>query len=294
MSTDELLTAYNTGPRIHDYFGKRIVRISKSLVMKGGPEVTEREAHNMRYALEKLSLPLPKVHCVFTVADKTKTKVKIPVVKSKEQKGGTLGSFIVMDYIHGKTVEQYWDTADLPLCRSVAKQVADIVNKMQSTPVGDTLPLGPISDAERSRGKWTGPWFTDYGAGPFASLEELEAWLNHKIDVCIRVQELPADWPRFELKEADLVLTHQDIAPRNLIVDVDSDGGGGGNPKVWLVDWQCAGVFPRGFEQAVLREQAGGIDEFVDMVEGGLVDKREDMVRQFRGIQFAMSTGWPM
>ncbi|KAM7198707.1 hypothetical protein V8F20_006022 [Naviculisporaceae sp. PSN 640] len=312
VSVDELLTSYNIGRRIHDYFGKRMVRISRAVVIKSGPEVTEHEAYNMKYASENPLLPVPKVHRVFTVsktAAETKIKSKFVIGKSKEsRRNSTTGSFIIMDYIHGKTVEQIWDTADLPTRESITKQVADMINKMQSTPLGGVLPPGPISvtntntdtdtptrSASQDQGqrKWTGPWFTDYGAGPFATLKDLEAWLNHKIDVCIKVEELPPDWPRFNLKESDVVLTHQDIAPRNLIVKSVGDENEGGNLKlkVWLVDWQCAGVLPRGFEQAVLREQAQGNDEFVDMVEERLENKREDMVSQFRGIAYALSTG---
>ncbi|KAK3316824.1 hypothetical protein B0H66DRAFT_306148 [Apodospora peruviana] len=130
-----------------------------------------------------------------------------------------------------------------------------MINKMQSTTLGGAFPPGPIhathnktmtSIPEQNQEKWQGPWFTDYGAGPFPTLEDLEAWLNHKIDVCIKVRQLRAGFPRFELSTSDLVLTHQNIAPRNLVVDPVG--------KLWLIDWGCAGIYRRGFEQAVLRE----------------------------------------
>lgn len=239
-----------------------MVRISKSLVIKGGIGVAKSESENMTFALERLHLPVPKVHRSF--------KAGIPNAEYKECQ------FIVMDYIAGPTVETCWHLLDKESRESVATQVAKMMENMQSNCIAN-LPIGPIG--HNTDEPFRGPWFTDYGAGPFTTLGKLETWCNSKIDVCIMFKQLPASAPRFQFKDA--VFTHQDMVPRNMILDKDN--------KVTLIGWGYAGVYPRGFEQAVLREQSWD-DEFVDMVLAKLPDKQEQLTKQYRDIAYALPT----
>ncbi|KAL7627038.1 hypothetical protein AAE478_003814 [Parahypoxylon ruwenzoriense] len=267
VSDEELFRIYSTAPRLHKYGAVIIARVSKSMVIKGGSGVAESESQNMIFACESLHLPVPKVHRTFTatIPDASRTKA-------------VTGHFIVMDYIAGPTVEACWPSLDAGSRESVARQVADTIEKMQSRDLNDTLPVGPIGRGRDQ--KFEGPWFTDYGAGPFPSLEDLEAWFNHKIDVCARLHQLPAGTPRFRFR--DVVFTHQDIAPRNMILDEDE--------KVWLIDWGCAGVYPQGFDQAVLRLQSAN-DEFSDMVLARLSNQQKELTEQYRAIGYGLSTG---
>ncbi|KAH7265561.1 uncharacterized protein BKA55DRAFT_672390 [Fusarium redolens] len=190
VSAEELLSGFLTAPQLHHYGAVTVSRISKHLVIKGGPGVAKSEAENMKFAFEALQLPVPR-------------------------------------------------------------------------------------DA-----KFQGPWFTDYGAGPFDTLGELEDWCNHKIDVCVMVKQLPPGTPRFEFK--DIVLTHQDLAPRNLVLDKDM--------KLWVLDWGCAGVYPKGFEQAALQVQAWN-KEYAEMVLGKLSDHQSIVIEQLADIAYGLSTG---
>jgi thiamine kinase-like enzyme len=52
--------------------------------------------------------------------------------------------------------------------------------------------------------------------------------------------------PRFDFKS--LVFTHQDITPRNLMLDKAG--------QLWLIDWADAGADPPGFERAALEQQS--------------------------------------
>ncbi|KAF4417459.1 kinase-like (PK-like) [Fusarium acutatum] len=139
----ELLLAFFTAPRLHDFGSVTVSRVSKDLVIKGGP--------------------VPKVHRAFAVdVPHNGNMFGTPLVDLQ---------LVLMDYIKGSTVEKVWRSFDLARKKTVAQQVADVINKMQST-VLNHLPLGPIGKAQDETSQ--GPWFTDYGAGPFDTLKDLE------------------------------------------------------------------------------------------------------------------------
>jgi hypothetical protein len=144
----------------------------------------------MVFAAESLHLPVPRVHRTF--------RADIPGFGDRQL---MKGHFIVMDYVPGPTVDECWVSLDLSQRQSVASQVATIIETMQSTTL--KLPPGPVGGTRGQ--KFEGPWFTDYGAGPFATLQDLEDWCNHKIDVCIRFKQLQQSAPRFRFQR--LVLT---------------------------------------------------------------------------------------
>jgi thiamine kinase-like enzyme len=74
---------------------------------------------------------------------------------------------------------------------------------------------------------------------------EMEAWFNHKLDICKSVRQAPKDIPQFHFTK--FVLTHHDISPRNLILDQHG--------HVWLIDWAYSGAYPPVFESAALSIQ---------------------------------------
>jgi hypothetical protein len=179
-----------------------------------------------------------------------------------------------MDYISGQTLKECWESLNVHQRQSAADQVATMVNIMQSKPLG--LPPGPIGATEDLC--FEGPWFTEDGAGPFSTLKDLEDWCNHKVDISILFEDIPPDSPRFKFEQ--LVFTHQDIAPRNNIVDAQG--------KVWI-DWGLAGVYPRGFEQAILHREANHNNGFAQTVLTKLSDRQEHLARQHESVAFRLS-----
>ncbi|TVY46255.1 hypothetical protein LOCC1_G004346 [Lachnellula occidentalis] len=250
VSDQELTDMLSTAPKLHQYGAVTIVRLSKYLALKGGRRVSPSEARNMIFAADSLHLPVPKVHRSFT-AD-------IPAIGGM---GKVKGFFISVATV-----------SDMSQRESVTSQVVTIINNMQSTTL--ELPSGPVGATADE--KFEGPWFTEDGAGPYATMQDLENWYNHKIDICIQYQQLPPDATRFKFDR--LVLTHQDIASRNLILDAQSN--------VWMIDWGIAGVYPPGFEQAVL---AGTYEELTDIVLARLEDRGGDITKQYRSIGYGLS-----
>ncbi|KAF4334228.1 kinase-like domain protein [Fusarium beomiforme] len=151
---------------------------------------------------------------------------------------------------------------------NVPLQAADLIESMRSTALNYLLPE-PIRRWQDE--KFQGQWFTDLGSGPFDTLAELEDWCTHKIDVCAMVKQLPDGASRFEFK--DEVLTRQDLALRNLILDTDM--------KIWVFDLGCAGVYTNDFEQAALWRQAES-EEFSEMV----------LKEAFRPTSYHNQTAW--
>ncbi|CAG8903075.1 unnamed protein product [Penicillium egyptiacum] len=227
--TDEALAALLTSaPIIHQLGGTTVVRLSEKLIMKGGGSVLASEAKMLSLIASRASIRVPRVHRSFQVKDDT-------------QYFGTSG-YIVMDFIQGQHLDECWDGLSLSTQGKIASQIAEMIKEMQSIVL---LQPGPIGG-----GPCRGRFFTDYSAGPFMDTAEMEAWFNHKLDICKSVHQAPKDTPPFHFTK--FVLTHHDISPRNLILDQ--------HERVWLIDWAYSGAYPPVFESAALSTQPFFID----------------------------------
>ncbi|KFY64053.1 hypothetical protein V496_03486, partial [Pseudogymnoascus sp. VKM F-4515 (FW-2607)] len=216
-----LLALFETAPVIHRFGGTQVVRLSRTLVVKGGSSVFPAEAAAMALAKRETGIPLPAVH---------------RVVPGKPDDGfDGERCYIVMNYVEGEGLDVCWARLDAEARADVALQIANMIEELSTVTL--TIP-GPIGGARRCHG----PWFSDYGAENFDTLAQMEGWFNHKLDICQGFSEASRTTPRFAFEK--LVLTHQDIAPRNIILDA---GG-----KAWLIDWAFAGAYPEGFERVAL------------------------------------------
>lgn len=143
-----------------------------------------------------------------------------------------------MDYVEGECLADCWSRLDSHTRRNVVLQVASIIQEMQSVQVDRPGPIGG--------GTALGKWFTEFGAGPFENREQLEGWFNHKLKISQKANWAPKDVPPFSLPK--FVLTHQDISPRNLILDRFG--------TAWVIDWTDAGAYPPYLERATLIKQS--------------------------------------
>ena len=83
------------------------------------------------------------------------------------------------------------------------------IRQLQSLKVAAPGPVGG--------GLSNGAFFTDYGAGPFRSSEDLEDWFNERLAVCLDFGRAKATAPTFNFPE--LVICHFDLHVHNLILD---------------------------------------------------------------------------
>lgn len=173
-----------------------------------------------------------------------KTSIRVPkVYRSFNIDGGsglydTVG-YIVMDYIDGPSLDKCWVGLSHTTREDIVEQVADMISQLQSLDLPTPGPLGG--------GPSQGKCFSTYGAGPFADASDMEDFFNERLDLAKRFKRVPDSVPRFELARSRFVLTHQDIAPRNLVLD--SSG------KVWLIDWATSGAYYPILEIATLVDQ---------------------------------------
>jgi aminoglycoside phosphotransferase (APT) family kinase protein len=178
-----------------------------------------------------------------------------------------------MDYIEGRSVEECWDQLSENQRANIVSQVASAFASLQSAQV-DQDP-GPV-DCKRCLCR--GSWFTDMGAGPFGTIREMEDWFNRKLAICQHFKQAPDTVPPFCFER--LVLTHQDIAPRNLIL--------GSTGKVWLIDWGDAGIYPEGFEVAALVARRHNAPQFTDLLLEHV--PKHPLAEQLGWIMYALTT----
>lgn len=200
------------------------MRISTGLVLKGGDSVLAAEARAMQLAAQLTTLRLPRVHLSFNIDNPSRGYYQ------------TTG-YIVMDYVEGHSLDAIWKQLDQDQQKNIIAQVAEMIGKMQSVNLHTPGPVGG--------GPCQGIWFSIYGAGPFQDSHAVQNWFNHKLQVCKRFQKVADDAPPFEF--SSFVLTHQDITPRNLVLD--------NLGNIWLIDWAFAGVYPPAFETAAIAQQ---------------------------------------
>ncbi|KAJ5853903.1 hypothetical protein N7534_006446 [Penicillium rubens] len=255
--TDKTLAILlESAPVLHEFGAIKVVRLSRDLVMKGGGTVLPCEAKTLNLVASRTGIRAPRVHRSFQVEDDT-------------QYFGTKG-YIVMDFIPGQPLDKCWADLTSDNQRQIAIQIAEMIKEMQSVVISQPGPPGG--------GPFRGRFFTDYSAGPFKDSAEFQGWFNHKLDICKHVKQCPKDIPPFQF--TTFVLTHQDISPRNLILDQ--------NGEVWLVDWAFAGAYPPAFESAALLAQQffTGFNEAVL----SLIPRFPEEERQLDSIAYGLTT----
>ncbi|KAF2767997.1 hypothetical protein EJ03DRAFT_328725 [Teratosphaeria nubilosa] len=145
------------------------------------------------------------------------------------------------------------------------------------------LPIpGPAGGGE----KCYGFFFPDYGAGPFHTAKDLEAWFNNRLQLCKKLERVAEGIPAFQVEK--LVMAHMDPHCHNIIIDRD------GRP--WLIDWESAGAFQPYLEKANLLHvrDRGGHPEFQQQLHDAISDEAPtdaQYIALLEEMTFAFTTG---
>lgn len=159
-------------------------------------------------------------------------KIRVPTVL-RVVKGDPM--YIIMSRIRGSTLADRWPSLSWISTILLALQLRQYVRRLRSL---TSRTVGSLSS-----GKCRSIWASDYyGIPDHATSSDLDAFLGF--------------WIRYKRKQANsrnstlpptrrLVLSHHDLAPRNIIIDELGN--------VWLVDWQLSGWYPDYFEYASMQ-----------------------------------------
>lgn len=202
---------------------KRARRDDTRTVIKRVEYTDNREANAMQLVRQQTSIPIPAV----------RTTCLVPSHSSS--------GFIVMDFIPGRPLDRCWDDLFIWTKVWVLWKIRSYIRQLRRVRYRQHEVPGPIGDGPLP---CDSQLFGLYGAGPFATTGDMTAWFARKLRACQRVGRAPKDAPAFDTL-GPLVMSHQDLCPRNLLLGDDG--------RLWVLDWENAGFYPRWFEYAVMR-----------------------------------------
>ena len=232
LSNEKIFELRENGPKLHPDAG--VVKLTPGTVAKASQDLDEdavdaSEANALDLLFAETTIPVPRVR---------------RVVKCQWD------FLIVMDYIPGPTLAHVWPTLSTWRKIRVAFTLRRYVRQLRRLKASATTPPGPLS-AQGAR-ICESPIFGQVQShrGPFASYSELSAFFNERHQMAMDANKLPQDDPSrndlFDNSEP-LVLTHQDLNLRNIIVGEDG--------RLWIVDWAWAGYYPPWFEYVAMGRQ---------------------------------------
>lgn len=171
-----------------------------------------------------------------------KLGIRVPIVRRiiPEDFDGPDGhdAFIIMDRIHGMTLEQLWPQLGIIDTVRYALQLRKFISIMHS------------SKSQRggglANGTYCSRWF-DLFTQPIPSMSptRFTSYMNWWLVNCLQ--------PRPELIVKPLkehTFVHQDLVPRNFIIDQYH--------QLWIVDWTWGGYYPEYFEYAQMSDPRFG------------------------------------
>ncbi|KAH7913239.1 kinase-like domain-containing protein [Hygrophoropsis aurantiaca] len=175
------------------------------------------EAANLLYIARHTTVPVPRVHDVFTIGQQT---------------------FIVMEYVHGTELTYAWEHLSAEQKMGLFPQLKDYIDQVRS--LQPPRP-GRVEAADGTSLFDVRLCMGNQPFGPFATVTDFHTHLGHD---CIRAGERHRDvWTQFEAvakRQYRTVFTHSDIAPRNILVK--------GGRITAIVDWEAAGWYPEYWE----------------------------------------------
>jgi aminoglycoside phosphotransferase len=195
-----------------------VFRISKDIVVKAGHEdfaITEHRTLTYLQA-HKPDFPAPKPHGLVRMG---------------------AHSFLFTSYVPGTDLEKAWPELDAPQKHDLSSQLDTLLTDLRSTSFPKGIPLGGVDgggcrDLRRIQRTST---------EPIMSVEEFESfafnWPTSTPYIALLRSMLP--------KSANIVFTHGDIRPANIIVRRDDS-------RTWsvaaLIDWDSSGFYPEYWE----------------------------------------------
>ncbi|CDO75397.1 hypothetical protein BN946_scf185012.g14 [Trametes cinnabarina] len=211
-----------TEPVGTDFAPPPVYVLASNVVVKvsGWGLLHEYEAKTMILVRQRTTIPVPRVYRFF-VHEST--------------------CYLVMEYVHGNTLDKCWDSLSNWQKLRIAFTLRNYVQQLRRirTPQTEQQVPGPVTDDPSLPFPCFTPALGEYIVRPFTSYADLRDWMNGRYRVGEVVRRTLAHCLPFDDSEP-LVFTHGDLCPRNLIMGTDG--------RIWLIDFGCSGIYPRWFE----------------------------------------------
>lgn len=195
-----------------------------------------------------------------------------------------------MEYIEGHDLAEVWSFLSIWrrlklawVLRGYVQQLRNVKNPHPGIP-------GPINALGPTPLKCRGHYFPDITAGPFFSYAAMSTWFDGRRRLTNLFDQLhmadPSNYkepPQVRFDDSlPLVLTHGDVSVYN--VRLGTDG------KVWLIDWDNAGVYPQWFEYASIMAYSNTITPrgwfwYAPLIAGWYKSQFSFMTCYARGLQ---------
>lgn len=195
-----------------------VYKIDPHTVVKTGQSVRMAEAETMRFVREHTTIPVPTVHSAYRDSENTGNVV------------------IVMEFIEGENLDKAWAGYGEEEQAAVIAQLSDYMAQLRS--FKGTF-IGSI-DGTACNDQFF--YDTPEGYGPFKTEEEFNngiarAMSNERPENFVTLR---CDVWKDAMHSHDIVLTHNDLDPRNIIVQ--------GSKIAAIIDWELAGYYPEYWE----------------------------------------------
>lgn len=224
--------------------GNRLVRLTDTIIIKFGFDVTLPEVVTQQY--------------VWEYTDRNIFHVPEPYRFFQE---GCIGYF-VMEYINGISMSSYLENAKPTEQEAAVHSIVKALDHLTNIPVPDRQGPGPLSN-----GPPRGYLWSDGGIiSSFNTIPELENWLNQLLESYQPNEKMEY----FDFKKEKLVMCHTDLAPRNIL----RTAGG----QIAILDWGFAGFYPPIFEIYAFRTRIDREPVFRQILDQ-LGQEQEDQIQ---------------
>ena len=226
--------------------GRKIVRVDSHFVVKFGPGVDLLEGRNMLFVSQRTSIPIPRVHAIYSVPNE----------------GTAAIHYIVMENVAGDTLASRWPTLSMSQKKLISAKLKAFCSQLRSLPSPDyfgSLGGRPLLDPLL----WT---HDSTCSGPFES----EAALNEAMVRKYIYNGLPTHKANFYHAAFPVVFsghqpvfTHGDLQRKNILIKdtIGSDSAGEHDSAVVIVDWEFSGWYPSYWEFATAMFANGRWDD---------------------------------
>ncbi|KIM44984.1 hypothetical protein M413DRAFT_367961 [Hebeloma cylindrosporum] len=248
ISDEELLRRFREGSKFKfpsTAIGtNNVSRVTEHTVMKSGQDFEEdidypSEALVLQLVAEQTSIPVPRVRRLLKAKDGT--------------------PYMALEHIPGHQLSFVWPTLSWFGRIRIAFKMHSYIRQLRKIRHPRSSIPGPMGiPGEGGRICPSPLWGLFDRRGPFATYADLTYFFNERLARLLKSERKQP--PSLEtLTTFDdtqpLVLTHQDLNPRNFIVGDDG--------HLWLVDWAWAGFYPPWFEYVTMRWQARNEEDVI-------------------------------